>query len=229
MSTVVEQEHVIDLRIDVPLREVLRMMGCGTSGTPSKGVVATAERLLAEALPHIHPRGIYRVCQISAMSETRLDLTGWPSIHGPVAGYLRPSRRMVVNVITIGNATQEMGDEKIKSGNVFEGYCMHAIGAAAADMAADAMAEHIREHEAGPDEDITPPFSPGYCGLGLDQQQAIFSIVDASRIGVKLWPSFLMEPVKSVSGIIGIGPAEEITDYGVPCQWCELTTCKMRR
>ncbi len=37
------------------------------------------------------------------------------------------------------------------------------------------------------------------------------------------------QPVKSVSGLIGIGEETEIVEHGVPCQYCDLQVCKMRR
>lgn len=228
MTPTLREECVVEPVIDVPLREVLRMMGCGNK-TSNDSIVATARRLLDEALPRIRPRAVYRVCDVTGMTDSRIDLAGWPSFEGPISGFLKPARRVAVYVVTIGNATQELGNRRIQEGNVFEGYCFHAIGAAAADMAADAMADLIRDRETTPAEDITPPFSPGYCGMGLDQQRVLFSIVHGAKIGVTLRPTFFMEPAKSISGVIGIGPEEEIVEHGVPCEWCELTTCKMRR
>lgn len=222
------QQHVIDLKIDLPLREVLRGMGCKGGKAPGH-IAAAAERLLEEVRPLIHPRAVYRVCQVAGMTDTELRLAGCPSFHGPIAGFLKPSRRVAVCVVTIGNVTHELGQRKIEKGEIFEGYALHGIGAAAADLASDALADYLRKHEAGPGEDVTPPFSPGYCGLALEAQKTLFSIVDGAAIGVKLWDTCIMEPVKSVSALIGIGPAEEIVERGVPCKWCELTDCSMRR
>jgi hypothetical protein len=38
-----------------------------------------------------------------------------------------------------------------------------------------------------------------------------------------------MQPLKSVSGLIGIGLAEQVQSYGSPCDRCELYACSMRR
>ncbi|GMU20770.1 MAG: 5-methyltetrahydrofolate--homocysteine methyltransferase [Phycisphaerae bacterium] len=227
MTRTLEQQ-VVDLAVEVPLRDVLRMMGCGP-GKPHEEVQAVAGRLLEESGPLLRPRGVYRICEVAGMSDHQLDLVGWPSFHGPIAGFLRPSRRVAVFVVTVGNGTQDLAEEKLKEGDVFEGYALHAIGAAAADRAADAMAEHVKRYEASESEDVTLPFSPGYCGMPLEEQRTLFTIVDGDAIGVKLWPTCIMEPVKSVSGLVGIGPAEQITDHGSPCRYCELDTCKMRR
>jgi hypothetical protein len=65
--------------------------------------------------------------------------------------------------------------------------------------------------------------------MPLREQQTLFGLVDAAGIGVALLPTLIMRPVKSVSGLIGIGPAESITAQGTPCDRCLLDTCRMRR
>ena len=117
----------------------------------------------------------------------------------------------------------------MNGGDLLAGFVLDAIGSAAADLASDALADHVLWNEATPDEATTPPFSPGYCGLSLEAQKPVFSIVDAGAIGVRLNASLMMQPVKSVSGLLGIGDREAVTDHGVPCQWCDMTDCKMRR
>jgi hypothetical protein len=76
---------------------------------------------------------------------------------------------------------------------------------------------------------LTLRYSPGYCGISLKQQQKLFRLVPADRIGVELLPTMIMKPIKSVSGLIGIGPAPAIKAYGNPCSRCPLKDCAMRR
>ena len=49
-------------------------------------------------------------------------------------------------------------------------------------------------------------YSPGYCGWHLTGQRALFDFLRPQDIGVTLQPSCLMEPLKSVSGVIVVGP-----------------------
>jgi hypothetical protein len=48
-------------------------------------------------------------------------------------------------------------------------------------------------------------------------------------VGVTLTDSYFMRPLKSVSGLIGLGPAERVLAFGSPCDRCELYNCAMRR
>lgn len=222
-------QHVLDLDIKLTPPDVLRMMGCRAGGSVRPEFQTVIDRLLAEARPVLHPRGVYALRTVSRMTDTELALEGCPPIKGPISGFLKPARRIAVFVVTVGPDVEHLATQRLDAGQTLDGYVLNAIGSAAADRASDVIAEQIFWREAAPDEGITPPFSPGYCGMALEEQQTIFSIVDGSAVGVRLWPTMIMEPIKSVSGLVGIGDAELVVRHGIPCQWCELDSCKMRR
>ncbi len=205
------------------------MMGCGKEATVRPEHRALVERLMEETQPLIQARGTYAVHAVSRLTETELLLEGCPPVRGPIAGLLRPARRVAAFVVTVGDEVERLSDQQMRRGSKLEGYILNAIGSAAADSAVDALADIIYFEEAKPDEALTPPFSPGYCGLPLDEQISVFAIVNTKGIGVRLLPTMIMQPIKSVSGLLGIGNSDEVEAHGVPCQWCDLTTCSMRR
>ncbi|MEO0081626.1 MAG: vitamin B12 dependent-methionine synthase activation domain-containing protein [candidate division WOR-3 bacterium] len=51
-------------------------------------------------------------------------------------------------------------------------------------------------------------YSPGYCGWHVSGQRRLFGFLLPEEIGITLRESFLMEPLKSVSGVFVCGPAE---------------------
>lgn len=63
--------------------------------------------------------------------------------------------------------------------------------------------------------------------LGASQQVAAF--IATAGPNVEALASEMMSPLKSVSGLIGLGPPEDIQQYGSPCDRCELSNCDMRR
>ena len=96
--------------------------------------------------------------------------------------------------------------------------------------AADAVTGRVGAH-AGPGEAVTLRYSPGYCGMAITQQRVLFGLVDAEAAGITLLPSMLMRPLKSVSGIVGLGAmagpgaAAPVS----PCDACARIGCHMRR
>ncbi len=72
----------------------------------------------------------------------------------------------------------------------------------------------------------TLPLSPGYCEWDTGEQLQLFSLFSTAPLPVTLTPSCVMQPVKSASGIIGIG--EHIGKSPIPCKICNKTDCFRR-
>ena len=222
-------QQTVDLKLDLALREVLRLMGSSHGEPVRKDVLDMVNRLMAEAMDYLCVRGTYAVRNVVRMTADVLELEGCPAFRGPIASFLSPARRVAVFVATVGGTLEQAAERCYHDGRSAESFVLHAIGSAAAEAACDAMVEHLWAHEIRGDEAVTAPFSPGYCGLPLTEQQTLFSILDASSIGVTLLPSMMMHPIKSVSGLAGIGPAGEVEAHGVPCEHCQIDHCRMRR
>lgn len=219
----------VDLMVRLGLPDLLRAMGCRSIDRVPSSIREQAENVLGQAGDLIRAQCVYTVHPVARMSETQIDLAECPPIVGPIASFLKPATRVAAYVLTVGDSYERKSRALMADGDMLDGYAWDAVASAAADLATDLLTQHLLTAEAGRDEAVTPPFSPGYCGMGLDQQKPLFAIVDAGSIGVSLSESMMMSPIKSVSGLLGIGPATEVIDRGVPCQWCELTTCHMRR
>ena len=73
---------------------------------------------------------------------------------------------------------------------------------------------------------ITNRYSPGYCVWHLKEQKSLFSLLPAEYCNITLTDSCLMQPIKSVSGLIGIGANGKQKTY--LCSICELSHCLYR-
>jgi hypothetical protein len=73
---------------------------------------------------------------------------------------------------------------------------------------------------------ITNRYSPGYCGWDVTEQHKLFQLIPENYCGIKLTPSALMDPVKSISGIIGIG--ENVKNNPYTCRLCNQNDCVYR-
>ena len=222
-------QRTVTLELDLSSREILRAMGHSHGRAVREDVLNLIGRLLAEATGLLNVHGTYLIRNVSNMASDRLELEGCLPFHGPIASFLAPAKRVALFVVTVGDAIDRAAEARRLAGLDAEGFVLHAIGSAAADSACDALIEHLWANEARPGEAITAPFSPGFCGLPIQQQKTLFSIVDASLINVSLLPSMMMRPVKSVSGLVGIGPAELVDAHGVPCEHCRNDRCVARR
>ena len=70
-------------------------------------------------------------------------------------------------------------------------------------------------------------FSPGYCGWHVSGQKKLFEYLQPDKIGIDLTGSYLMKPLKSISGAIISGPLHifEFEDNFEFCATCKDHSC----
>jgi len=103
------------------------------------------------------------------------------------------------------------------------GYVFDIIGSVVVDKVVDKMADNLKQQVQKEQLGISDSFSPGYCEWSVAEQQKLFSLLPDKFCGVQLSSSSLMHPIKSVSGIIGIGAG--LKQKGYQCNWCNDLNC----
>ena len=74
---------------------------------------------------------------------------------------------------------------------------------------------------------ISDFYSPGFCNWNITEQLKLFSLLPENFCGISLSESMLMNPIKSVSGIFGVG--KTLTRNNYRCNWCSDMNCLYRR
>lgn len=184
-------------------------------------------RALTEGQAHLLPRATYSTYAIKARGARALTI-GSVEIKGQVATFLRDADRAIAFVVTVGSRVSELARAAQSDGDVVRAWALDALGSWAAEATAHALSRRL-ETRLGPSEALTPRYSPGYCGMKLTEQQSLFELVNARSIGVTLSPSMLMQPEKSISGLVGLGEKSKIGNFGSPCDRCTDVNCTMRR
>ena len=77
---------------------------------------------------------------------------------------------------------------------------------------------------------LTDRFSPGYGDLPLSLQPGLCAVLDAERrVGIHVTSSFLMNPGKSVTAVIGLSDKPQMARIR-GCAWCAMReTCTLRK
>jgi hypothetical protein len=128
---------------------------------------------------------------------------------------------------TAGPRLEAWSKRLIAEGEFAKGYMADAAASEAVEAAVDKIQNHLAESLLPSGNRITNRFSPGYCGWPVSDQHALFSLLPEGFCGVSLTPSSLMVPIKSVSGLIGIGTSVKFDPY--PCRYCDMKDCFKRR
>lgn len=191
--------------------------------------IEALDRLLATLLRLLRPRGVYRIDGVAGLEPQRIVLASGATYAGRVASYLRHSEFIATFVVTIGSAVERLSRGWLRAGRVIAGTIADAIASEAAEATAQRLRAEVRSWAQGRGMDVTPAYSPGYCGMNLRQQEVLFAALPARAINVRLTRSCLMLPLKSVSGLIGIGPPGRIRPDRHACSGCDHPNCAQRR
>ena len=114
-----------------------------------------------------------------------------------------------------------------QEGDMVRVFIADSLGSVIAEKCADQMERHLQESIDKLGWHHTNRFSPGYCGWHVSQQQLLFPLFDGHTCGVRLTDSSLMLPIKSVSGLVGLGKEVRRLDY--TCGLCNFDKCYKRR
>jgi len=144
-----------------------------------------------------------------------------------VYGQIKKSDSIAIFLCTAGAEIGLRSRKAMQERDLLKGYIYDVIGSEIVEAAADLMQADLERNMLGTGKKITNRYSPGYCGWDVAEQHRLFNLLPENFCGVKLTSSALMDPVKSVSGIIGIG--ENVKSNPYTCRMCDMEDCLYRR
>lgn len=223
--------HYTDIdktRIQVVPGEILRLLG-----EQEEQIDLHAKELVEQAimacLRVCSPKGAFvRTDVIQPDSAQVIKIPGITFKTGNIVQkMLRHSESYAFFLVTAGHEPEKLARSLLAGGNYLEGYVTDLVASALVDLVADQVEEQVRilAHEQG--LLITSRYSPGYCSWNVKEQQKLFSLFPKACCGISLSESSLMNPVKSISGIIGMGTDVKYNDY--TCEICPMKNCKFRK
>jgi hypothetical protein len=150
---------------------------------------------------------------------------------GPRADLLEPARRALVSVGTIGPALEQRVHELNVEREGLKAYMLDSAGVVALGAVGEAVRCLVEEAAEDLGWGVSPSLSPGsLVGWPLRGQRDLCSLLPLDEISVRLNGHYVLEPHKSASGIVGVGPGYESPRVGSVCKYCALQkTCWRRR
>ncbi|MBA4410801.1 MAG: vitamin B12 dependent-methionine synthase activation domain-containing protein [Bacteroidota bacterium] len=140
-----------------------------------------------------------------------------------VAKEFRNSTDFALFICTAGPGISYRSQELLSGENPVLGYVFDVLGSMIVEAATDQMQKEITRIAKANGMEITNRYSPGYCNWSVADQHKLFSFFPANCCGISLTGSALMYPIKSVSGIIGMGKEVKFREYS--CDLCSQVEC----
>jgi hypothetical protein len=184
------------------------------------------------------PVALYDWCKVKAIEGERVHLasssqpdTGAVLHIGPKADLLDGAEQVLVSVYTIGPALERQVHELQAAGEGLKSFLLDSAGVLALGAVGEAIRCLAEDTAADLGWGVSPSLSPGsLVGWPLRGQRQLCALLPLAQIGVRLNTHYVLEPHKSVSALIGLGPGYDTTQVGSVCKYCALkNTCWRRR
>lgn len=196
---------------DLPIdrSEVLRYLGYKPGKRKIGGKIM---RLLDEetnrARTLINPRGLYRIVDAGPFIVHKL---------------FKDAQKIAFGVCTIGEKLEQEVKKMFKSGEGTRAVLLDAIGSVCAEAITNRVNDELINWAISNNLKITRRFSPGYGSWNVNEQSFVFECLGKFTAGVKLNPSGIMTPLKSVTFACKLGTAKmEEINKGDKCKSCNM-------
>ena len=203
-------------QLGIDLADVYEQMGYHGQ-LPDEGTRAETEAIISEVSSWLEPRFCFFV---------RPELPDF-SLGRIISRQLAGAEAYALFIATCGVEFEEYQQRLKQEGDMVRVFIADALGSVIAEKCADQMELSLQQSIDKLGWHHTNRFSPGYCGWHVSEQQQLFPLFDGHTCGVCLTESSLMLPIKSVSGLIGVGKKVRRHDY--TCGLCDFEKCYKRK
>lgn len=150
---------------------------------------------------------------------------------GPHADLLAPAERAFVTVYTIGSALEARVAQLNQAGEMLAAYWLDSVGVLALGAVSETLRCIAEERASERGWGVGAALSPGsLVGWPLQGQRELCALLPLDQVSIRLNKYCVLEPHKSVSVLIGLGPGYESHQVGSVCRFCSLAdTCWRRR
>lgn len=111
--------------------------------------------------------------------------------------------RATMLALTIGSTLPLYAEQATKEGRLYEASVADYLGSHAVELFADAFCAYLQQQALPKGMYSTLRYSPGYGDWLLSAQKDVFSFLNGCQKKITLSETYLMEPVKSITAIIG--------------------------
>ena len=197
----------------------------------SKGMedfVIPFNQIIYEGKHFIDAKGGYRIMEDFECGDTTICIGETIFETGKIiARQFRKAEKIAIFACTAGPGVRETYDRYMSENDPLKAFMTDTLGTVGVEKAMDIIHANLEQELQKDGLHCTNRYSPGYCGWLVSEQQKLWKFLPKDYCGIKLTESSLMLPIKSVSGIIGIGGNVRKAAYS--CAICDLNHCIYRR
>jgi len=212
---------------------ILRKQGLPPNGKSNPKVISLIEKAIDLFAELCEPIGV-----ISDVSKAEFEAVyegeGLNERYTPVKGIYPRADHLALFAVTVGQKVCDKISELFDSRDFALAAILDTVASEATEslgaLAQQDYFDSLMESNRISVESAVLRYSPGYCGWHISGQKKLFEVLAPEEIGIELTESFLMLPLKSISGVMIAGRKEiHCIDGTYPfCDVCASKGCLER-
>lgn len=223
----IDIHHVSYDSLAIQPETICRFLGY-SKAIPGQDIMQLIQHYLDEATEVCRPLFGYRIVQGNVTDKYMLELEDVSFNPGPVISkFLAGCDQYIILTATVGEVGNDWLHRIKDEGDMLHTFITDAIGSSVADATAQYAEKYLAGQVLKDGLRTTNSYSPGYCDWNVNEQQLLFSLLPAGFCGITLNNSSLMNPIKSISSVIGLGEDAERKPYS--CAICKRKDCFLRK
>jgi hypothetical protein len=220
--------HIAYHELELGFNDVARYMGYALEEVPSP-IDKIITDSIEDAVNYCNIQGGLVICDDISLDSSKKSIRAKDTefyIKERLFSEIKDSEKIVFFLCTAGPEISNISKRLIHEEDLLTGYVFDVIGSIVAERAMDIMQTLFGKTMDASGYKITNRYSPGFCGWQTSEQFKIFKLFPENFCGVTLTESAVMNPIKSVSGLFGVGQYVEYHEYH--CELCDAVNCIYR-
>jgi cobalamin-dependent methionine synthase I len=140
-----------------------------------------------------------------------------------------PVEHVAAAVITVGDAIERRVAELWDARELPLAMMLDSVASGAVESLAEYVNDQLCQEGAAVGLRVTNRISPGYARWDVAGQHDLFRLCPGEAIGITLSGACYMTPAKSITLLVGAGPAARVDHYFSQCARCWMPACAYRR
>lgn len=225
-----ETIHISSNQLKISTHEVGRYAG-GSRYKLDTRMKALASDVLEKAVELVNPVFSYAIHPVDVIdSQNGYRLKSGSYVEVPIEEKDPQTISLAAVVCTLGAELEKETHQMMTNADTLTAMFLDAAGVAQLELLAHTARKYIKDKAAEVGLFTGCPFGPGHNNMPLESQASLFKHVDAQGIGVRLNPSGVMVPMKSISFWLRLTQNRQTADDGgYKCQKCDMENCIYRK
>lgn len=229
-SEVVKFMAFLQLPIIVDKQIVIKKMGYKNPKDISAKILAEVDQVLHEAEEYLDPCIWYEELEFVGDEENKkIILPDGSWFQGKYAySNLYQADYLIIALTTVGDKLDRISRECFQKGDFLRGLIFDIFGNVALDNLSYSFWLKIVEAIKSKNMGISCRLCPGDSDWHIKEQKVVFDILKDNNVKVQLNEHYMMDPVKSVSMVYGIGKNINLSKADHNCADCSSVRCPYR-